>query len=222
MVGAVEFRWSGQVMEPIDGLAFIGRNPGDDEQRLHRHRRLGHGHDARHDRRHAAHGPHPRARDRRGRRSTTRRARCCARRSSMRRRTSTSPRSTSTTERRRRATPPTRSRPGKAPCCGAASRRSPSIATTTARCTSARRCARTWAASCAWTTSRRPGTARATARASTATAASSSAPRIATSPRARTQSAARRRQCELSYHEPCPASWFSSTSPSSRSARSTR
>ncbi|HUS05176.1 MAG TPA: FAD-dependent oxidoreductase [Bryobacteraceae bacterium] len=26
----VEFRWSGQVMEPVDGLAFIGRNPGDD------------------------------------------------------------------------------------------------------------------------------------------------------------------------------------------------
>ena len=25
----VEFHWSGQVMEPIDGLAFIGRNPGD-------------------------------------------------------------------------------------------------------------------------------------------------------------------------------------------------
>lgn len=25
----VEFRWPGQVMEPIDGLAFIGRNPGD-------------------------------------------------------------------------------------------------------------------------------------------------------------------------------------------------
>jgi glycine/D-amino acid oxidase-like deaminating enzyme/nitrite reductase/ring-hydroxylating ferredoxin subunit len=24
------FRWSGQIMEPIDGLAFIGRNPGDD------------------------------------------------------------------------------------------------------------------------------------------------------------------------------------------------
>ena len=23
----VEFRWSGQVMEPVDGLAFIGRNP---------------------------------------------------------------------------------------------------------------------------------------------------------------------------------------------------
>jgi glycine/D-amino acid oxidase-like deaminating enzyme/nitrite reductase/ring-hydroxylating ferredoxin subunit len=27
---AVETRWSGQVMEPIDGLAFIGRNPGDE------------------------------------------------------------------------------------------------------------------------------------------------------------------------------------------------
>jgi glycine/D-amino acid oxidase-like deaminating enzyme/nitrite reductase/ring-hydroxylating ferredoxin subunit len=25
----VDFRWSGQIMEPIDGLAFIGRNPGD-------------------------------------------------------------------------------------------------------------------------------------------------------------------------------------------------
>jgi glycine/D-amino acid oxidase-like deaminating enzyme/nitrite reductase/ring-hydroxylating ferredoxin subunit len=29
--GAVRYRWSGQVMETIDGLAFIGRNPGDDE-----------------------------------------------------------------------------------------------------------------------------------------------------------------------------------------------
>ena len=27
--GTVEFRWSGQIMEPIDSLAFIGRNPGD-------------------------------------------------------------------------------------------------------------------------------------------------------------------------------------------------
>jgi glycine/D-amino acid oxidase-like deaminating enzyme/nitrite reductase/ring-hydroxylating ferredoxin subunit len=27
--GAVEYRWSGQVMEPADGVAFIGRNPGD-------------------------------------------------------------------------------------------------------------------------------------------------------------------------------------------------
>jgi nitrite reductase/ring-hydroxylating ferredoxin subunit len=26
----VAFRWSGQVMEPVDGLGFIGRNPGDD------------------------------------------------------------------------------------------------------------------------------------------------------------------------------------------------
>ena len=28
-VGEVEYSWSGQVMEPVDGLAFIGRNPGD-------------------------------------------------------------------------------------------------------------------------------------------------------------------------------------------------
>ena len=28
MAGEVRFRWSGQVLEPIDGLAFIGRNPG--------------------------------------------------------------------------------------------------------------------------------------------------------------------------------------------------
>jgi Rieske Fe-S protein len=29
-LGHVEYRWSGQVMEPVDGLAFIGRNPGSD------------------------------------------------------------------------------------------------------------------------------------------------------------------------------------------------
>ncbi|HEX8492839.1 MAG TPA: FAD-dependent oxidoreductase [Pyrinomonadaceae bacterium] len=29
MIEDVEFRWSGQVMEPVDGLAFIGRNPMD-------------------------------------------------------------------------------------------------------------------------------------------------------------------------------------------------
>ncbi|HEV8169638.1 MAG TPA: FAD-dependent oxidoreductase [Pyrinomonadaceae bacterium] len=27
----VEYRWSGQVMEPVDGLAYIGRNPGDED-----------------------------------------------------------------------------------------------------------------------------------------------------------------------------------------------
>ena len=27
MVEGIEYRWSGQVMEPVDGLAFIGRNP---------------------------------------------------------------------------------------------------------------------------------------------------------------------------------------------------
>jgi glycine/D-amino acid oxidase-like deaminating enzyme/nitrite reductase/ring-hydroxylating ferredoxin subunit len=30
VLGQPLYRWSGQVMEPIDGLAFIGRNPGDD------------------------------------------------------------------------------------------------------------------------------------------------------------------------------------------------
>ncbi|MCA1614352.1 MAG: FAD-dependent oxidoreductase [Acidobacteria bacterium] len=30
-IESVEFRWSGQVMEPVDGLAFIGRNPMDAE-----------------------------------------------------------------------------------------------------------------------------------------------------------------------------------------------
>lgn len=29
-IGEVTHRWSGQVMEPADGVAFIGRNPGDD------------------------------------------------------------------------------------------------------------------------------------------------------------------------------------------------
>ena len=31
MIEGIEFRWSGQVMEPVDGLAFIGRNPADKE-----------------------------------------------------------------------------------------------------------------------------------------------------------------------------------------------
>ena len=29
MVEGIEYRWSGEVMEPVDGLAFIGRNPMD-------------------------------------------------------------------------------------------------------------------------------------------------------------------------------------------------
>lgn len=29
MIESIELRWSGQVMEPVDGIAFIGRNPGD-------------------------------------------------------------------------------------------------------------------------------------------------------------------------------------------------
>ncbi|GAB3552302.1 FAD-dependent oxidoreductase [Noviherbaspirillum agri] len=31
MAGAVDFRWSGEVMEPADGLAYLGRNPMDDK-----------------------------------------------------------------------------------------------------------------------------------------------------------------------------------------------
>lgn len=30
MAGAVEFKWSGEVMEPADGVAYLGRNPTDD------------------------------------------------------------------------------------------------------------------------------------------------------------------------------------------------
>jgi nitrite reductase/ring-hydroxylating ferredoxin subunit len=30
MVEEIPLRWSGQIMEPVDGLAFIGRNPGDE------------------------------------------------------------------------------------------------------------------------------------------------------------------------------------------------
>ncbi|MGQ0647172.1 MAG: FAD-dependent oxidoreductase [Gemmatimonadaceae bacterium] len=30
-MGDVRWRWSGQIMEPVDALAFIGRNPGDDD-----------------------------------------------------------------------------------------------------------------------------------------------------------------------------------------------
>lgn len=30
ITGPVAYRWSGQIMEPVDHLAFIGRNPGDD------------------------------------------------------------------------------------------------------------------------------------------------------------------------------------------------
>ena len=33
-IESIEFRWSGQVMEPVDGLAFIGRNPLDGENVL--------------------------------------------------------------------------------------------------------------------------------------------------------------------------------------------
>ena len=31
MAKDIEFRWSGEVMEPVDGMAFIGKNPSDDD-----------------------------------------------------------------------------------------------------------------------------------------------------------------------------------------------
>jgi glycine/D-amino acid oxidase-like deaminating enzyme/nitrite reductase/ring-hydroxylating ferredoxin subunit len=31
MIGNVDFRWSGQIMEPVDYMAFIGKNPGNDQ-----------------------------------------------------------------------------------------------------------------------------------------------------------------------------------------------
>jgi Rieske Fe-S protein len=31
MMTKIIYQWSGQVMEPVDGLAFIGRNPGDEK-----------------------------------------------------------------------------------------------------------------------------------------------------------------------------------------------
>jgi glycine/D-amino acid oxidase-like deaminating enzyme/nitrite reductase/ring-hydroxylating ferredoxin subunit len=34
VAGEIEFRWSGQVMEPVDGMGFIGRNPMDSENVL--------------------------------------------------------------------------------------------------------------------------------------------------------------------------------------------
>ena len=30
-MGAVQFRWSGQILEPVDGIAFIGKDPGGEE-----------------------------------------------------------------------------------------------------------------------------------------------------------------------------------------------
>ena len=31
MIGNIDFRWSGQIMEPVDYMAFIGKNPGTDQ-----------------------------------------------------------------------------------------------------------------------------------------------------------------------------------------------
>ena len=34
MLDRVERRWSGQVMEPVDYIAFIGRDPGGEQERV--------------------------------------------------------------------------------------------------------------------------------------------------------------------------------------------
>jgi glycine/D-amino acid oxidase-like deaminating enzyme/nitrite reductase/ring-hydroxylating ferredoxin subunit len=35
MASDVRYRWSGQVLEPVDGMAFIGRNPGDEQDNVY-------------------------------------------------------------------------------------------------------------------------------------------------------------------------------------------
>ena len=168
----VEFRWSGQVMEPVDGLAFIGRNPGDDDNVFIATGDSGNG---------MTHGAiagllltdlilgrdepveralRPVAQERPGDRRVRARGRgfaggLCG-----------------LGHGRRRRVGGARSRRAKARSCAAASRRSPSTATRPACSSSARRCARISAASSTGTAPRRPGTARATARASRATATS--------------------------------------------------
>jgi glycine/D-amino acid oxidase-like deaminating enzyme len=53
-MGEVKYRWSGQVMEPIDGLAFIGRNPLDDDNVFIATGDSGPGNDSRNHRRNVA------------------------------------------------------------------------------------------------------------------------------------------------------------------------
>lgn len=37
-IEGIKYRWSGQVMEPQDSIAFIGRNPGDNRNNLYFYR----------------------------------------------------------------------------------------------------------------------------------------------------------------------------------------
>ena len=46
--GEVLYRWSGEVMEPADGIAFLGNQPDGQRQRVRDHRRLGQRHDQLH------------------------------------------------------------------------------------------------------------------------------------------------------------------------------
>ena len=125
------FAWSGQV-DGADRRAGLHRpQPGRRRERLHRHRRLRQGHDARHHRRHAADRPDPGPRQSVGGASTTRRASgCSALPEYVKGERATSRRSTRDwVDRRRRVARRTRSPRAKARSCGAACTRSPSTAT---------------------------------------------------------------------------------------------
>ena len=60
MIRNIDFRWSGQIMEPVDYMAFIGKNPGTDQHIFIATGDSGKRHHSRNDCRHAAHGSHPR------------------------------------------------------------------------------------------------------------------------------------------------------------------
>ena len=140
-------------MEPVDGLAFIGRNPGSTDNVYIATGDSGNGHDPRHDRGHAAHRPHRRRRipwralyapDRR---KTLRAADEFVQREPQRRASTTATGSRAGEVEALEAIAPR----AKARCCGAACRRSRSTATSGGALHCIRRCARTSAASCTGT-----------------------------------------------------------------------
>ena len=94
MMEDIEFTWGGQCMETDRRPGVHRPQSAGQGQRVHRHRRLRHGHDARHDRRHAADRPDPRPREPLGDALRPLAQDRCARPAPSSRRTSTSPRST--------------------------------------------------------------------------------------------------------------------------------
>lgn len=56
-IGDIVYRWSGQVLEPMDGLAYIGRNPWDSKKCIYYYRRLRQWYDTLHHRRYAYYRP---------------------------------------------------------------------------------------------------------------------------------------------------------------------